>query len=327
MRQPPTAGPSGAQARQIKLFVTATSPKRLLQPQDGSGQASRRALSRSRRYYRLLGSIFSLEFDSPEVEALVHPVLAHLELRVPHAGARVFEVAHHANGYHLCEAGRLVLSCGAPEGLAPLVLVFLGHAALTSYPHFFTLHAAALGRPGGALVLAGPSGSGKSTLAAALMMSGWRYFSDDLTVLAEGTLKVVPFPLALCLKEEVWPLAARLVSGLDALPIYLRYDGKPVRYLPPPPAARTTRPMAARWLLFPQIVAGGDAHLSPIERAEALQLLVQLSEHSPVLSADLVQSLDDWIAGIEIHRLEFSDLNAAVVCIERMARGGGRGRR
>lgn len=325
MRQLPMPSLLAPPAKQIRLFMASES-KHLPQPHDSAGQASSCALSRSRRHYRLLDCVYSLEFDSPELEALVHPVLAHLEVRAPRVSARVFEVTQCTNGYHLREAGRLVLSCGAPEGVAPLVIVFLAYAALTSYPHFLTLHAAALGRSGGALVLAGPSGSGKSTLATALMISGWRYLSDDLTVLAERTLKVVPFPLALCLKKKAWPLVAQLVPGLDALPIYLRYDGRPVRYLPPPPAARATRPLAVRWLLFPCIVAEAGARLDPIERAEALQLLAQNSEHSSLLPAELVRSLDDWIAGTETHRLEFSDLNAAVVCIEQMAQGRGRGR-
>jgi hypothetical protein len=306
--------------------LLAPSTRRLLQPQSGGDQASRHALSQSRHHYRLLGSVFSLEFASPELEALVHPVLAHLEVRAPRVSGRVFAVTHRASGYHLREAGRLVLSCGVPEGLVPLVVVFLGHAALTRYPHFLTLHAAALGHPGGALVLAGPSGSGKSTLAAALMMSGWRYFSDDLTVLAEQTLKVVPFPLNLCLKRGAWDMVRPWVPEIAALPVHLRYDGKQVRYLPPSAAARAKRPMAVRWLLFPRVVAGAEAQLYPIERAEALQLLVQNSEHAALPPADLVRTLDDWIADIEVHRLDFSDLAAAVACIQRMAQGPGRTR-
>lgn len=54
------------------------------------------------------------------------------------------------------------------------------------------LHAAAVGKNGRVLIVAGQSGAGKSTLAASFMKSGWELLSDDTIAveLAEGEFKV-----------------------------------------------------------------------------------------------------------------------------------------
>ena len=47
---------------------------------------------------------------------------------------------------------------------------------------YLMLHAAALERNGRAVILPGDPGAGKSTLTAALMLSGWRLLSDEITL-------------------------------------------------------------------------------------------------------------------------------------------------
>ncbi len=57
-----------------------------------------------------------------------------------------------------------------------------GVAAAVAGPDRAVLHAAALARDGGAVVVVGSSGSGKSSLAAAAMATGWSLLADDLVV-------------------------------------------------------------------------------------------------------------------------------------------------
>jgi hypothetical protein len=71
--------------------------------------------------------------------------------------------------------------------------------ALSRAEGFVALHAAALARNDGALLLSGPSGAGKSTLTLELLRhGGWRYMSDEAVLLtSEG---VRGFPRAIVLK-------------------------------------------------------------------------------------------------------------------------------
>ncbi len=73
--------------------------------------------------------------------------------------------------------------------------------ALGTAEGFVALHAAALSRNDGALLLSGPSGAGKSTLTLELLRyGGWGYMSDEAVLLTgEG---VRGFPRAIVLKAD-----------------------------------------------------------------------------------------------------------------------------
>jgi HprK-related kinase A len=65
--------------------------------------------------------------------------------------------------------------------------------------HYLLLHAAVLERHGRCVILPGDPGAGKSTLTAALMLSGWRLLSDELTVIdrEDGRLLALARPVSL----------------------------------------------------------------------------------------------------------------------------------
>lgn len=63
------------------------------------------------------------------------------------------------------------------------------------------LHSAAVEREGKVYLLAAESGCGKSTTTWALLHHAFRYLSDELGPIDLGSLSVLPFPRALCLKR------------------------------------------------------------------------------------------------------------------------------
>jgi hypothetical protein len=64
----------------------------------------------------------------------------------------------------------------------------------------YFLHAAVLELDGRALALVAPSGHGKSTTTWGLLHHGFQYLSDELAPIDLTTMRVHPFPHALCLK-------------------------------------------------------------------------------------------------------------------------------
>lgn len=80
---------------------------------------------------------------------------------------------------------------------APLRLVLA--SALAPHDRWF-VHAAAVGRPDGVVLLAAPSGHGKSSTAVSALLAGLHFLGDDLCILTVdrrvhalyGTVKVVP---------------------------------------------------------------------------------------------------------------------------------------
>jgi hypothetical protein len=78
----------------------------------------------------------------------------------------------------------------------------------------YFVHAAALEFAGNGILLVAPSGQGKSTVTWGLLHHGFRYLSDELAPLDLRTMKVAPYPHALCLKREPpepYPLPAQIL--------------------------------------------------------------------------------------------------------------------
>ena len=68
--------------------------------------------------------------------------------------------------------------------------------------HYLLLHAAVLERRGCCVILPGEPGAGKSTLTAALMLSGWRLLSDELTVVDRDDARIEPLARPVSLKNQ-----------------------------------------------------------------------------------------------------------------------------
>src|SRR3954452_7353490 len=168
------------------------------------------------------GQSLSLRYGSPDLERLLAPAFVHLEER------------ESGSGHELELSGEKdLVFIGSGEGSAsvvprPLAAVRLKglilERALGAAGHLAALHAACLERNGKALLLLGSPGAGKTTLSLALMKHGFRYGSDDVT-LVKATGEVEGVPLAPAVKEAAWAIAEDHGASLEELPIHLRPDG------------------------------------------------------------------------------------------------------
>jgi len=158
------------------------------------------------------------------------------------------------------------------------------------------IHAAALARPEGGVLLLGISGAGKSTMTASLGHAGWQILSDDISVLwgREEPL-LAPAAQGVC----VWP-ASRDGIGLPiercrSMPAY---DGK-THFVPE--GEPVIAPVPLRALVF--LKRGGNAApiLEPMGKAEAL-----------VTAAHMLVQFDPGDPARPDRVLGFARLNAAV---------------
>lgn len=133
----------------------------------------------------------------------------------------------------------------------------------------YTLHAAAVSRGRGALVVVGDSGTGKSTLALALARQGWGLLSDDSVLLSAG-------PEVLALRRGVFVEpgpAATAFPDLVLRPCPLVEASKQEVALPGGQVERD-RPAA---LLLPEIGGGDETALEPAAPLDALYHLARQS--------------------------------------------------
>lgn len=137
---------------------------------------------------------------------------------------------------------------------------------------FLFLHAGAVGRDGGALVLPARMDSGKSSLVTALLRAGWSYLSDELGSIDPVTGRIYPFPKLISLDEGslgFFPGLADRLADHDVTPL-------PERFVRPEDAGSSVgSPAPARWIVFPTSDWSGDARLVPVTSAQAVEKMAE----------------------------------------------------
>lgn len=267
------------------------------------------------RRYRLLSSNIRLRFSDTQQLNWIAPVLDHLLDPDPPPPNEFIDVFRDDAGrFRLSRDGKVIFECGDYGELAPFVNALVWVAGIKGHDFFLDIHAGVVGDGDGAFLLPAGSGSGKSTFTAALVGSGFEYFSDEVALMDES-MQVTPFPLALCVKDSGTDALSSYYPLLPDLPLHLRADTKRARYLPPPvgsvPRHGTTRPIKA--IVFPRYRAGAEARLEALGKLDALTAF--LSECVVVdtrLDPDKVERLIDWFGQVPCYRLEFADLGRAI---------------
>lgn len=263
------------------------------------------------RRFHLAGLDVRLRSPGTDVAQRVLPAFAHLPPPRETAPSILVEIRRTSPGYTVLADDVPIAAAREIAALAPSIKAELVQAVLARTEYRLAVHAAALAKNGRVLLLPGASGRGKTTLAAMLMANGFSFLGDDTVVLEREDLRVRPIPFALAVKAGAWDLLAPYHRQLLASPVDHRPDGRVVRYLRPDPVA--TDAMPAGWIVFPQWQADGETRLTPIGRVDALRRFLSLCyAHTRRLSAKDVAQLVAWIARIECHELDASDLAGAV---------------
>lgn len=155
-----------------------------------------------------------------------------------------------------------------------------------TYRHFTPIHAACVERNGHAVLLCGTSGAGKSTLAFACARSGWRYLTDDASMILRraGEPVIIGKPHNIRFREN----AGEALSELRGLPATRSPSGKltiEVRTanIPGITIASRARVSAA---VFLNRNGESPARLTPVDKTEAF---VRLREAIPLTSPWVMQ--------------------------------------
>lgn len=266
------------------------------------------------RRYQLAGTGFQVCFATPEIEAVVHPLFAHLEAPRPAPIEEIFALVQSAEGFLIWRNSVPFACCQELRELAPLVHGELLATVCKSAECLAVIHAAAVTKDNHAILFPGDSGSGKSTLAAALITAGYGYLSDEIALLTRRPHGITPVPLSIGLKEGAWPILSSFHPGLMELPIHQRQDGKKIRYLPPVNLPQQAVPdYPVKQIIFPRYQASKATSIRPISRAEALYRIAEggynVNGH---LNTATVSELVRWIGGIKCYEICYSSLPEAL---------------
>jgi hypothetical protein len=147
----------------------------------------------------------------------------------------------------------------------------------------FDLHAAGMTHPetGEGVLLAGPSGSGKSSLSVRLASAGWKYQSDDITVIFERGSRAYMRGLRRPFAISKGSLALAVDRPLDGLVRPIAADPAKVRVNPSDIFPGAFSPEAEPGAIFFLELTGKDTtEISPISSSDAMSLLIQSSPWS-----------------------------------------------
>ena len=279
--------------------------------------------------YQLLETCALIRFGHLAQVRLVNSVIGHLATDPRLAPTIVIDISAqmrvsghlrsdvYRDGVAIARASRL-------SRVAPVVKSALWQSAINAHDFLFYIHSGVVGAGASCVLLPAAAGSGKSSLTTALVHRGFRYFSDEVALIEATTFHVPPMPLAISIKNTGWDLIARYYPGIWSLPVHVRFDGKVLRYIPPPADAVKQVPMPVRHIIFPRYEQDAPTRLERIKRSEALnRLMGECLAMRRRLDDTKVRQLVGWIAGIECYELTFSSLETAVQLVIE-ATGSGR---
>jgi hypothetical protein len=300
---------AGDQSDSAGLVPSTT---RLYQPSSAPENKARFGL-------RLAGSSFLIRMAEKEWESSVRPLFAHLESSVQMPDV-VMDLVHDGGEYLVVREGSVMGAAAGLDKIAPVIGQELLRTAYLRTNYLIAVHGAVVHDGSRSVILAGPSGAGKTTLTAALIYSGLGYFTDDVAILERHSLRVLPVPVGLRLKESSWKVVSEFFPVLEKLPRFVLSDGSGVRYLPPPTEAIRDTPargLPVRSLVFPRYVPGEASALYPIRKTEALRRLQGSGyDMSDRLDAARISELLQWIEGVACYDMLVNSLPESVSLIK-----------
>lgn len=288
--------------------------------------ASRRFQTQERSY-QLVDFRFRLRTPVHSVASDAHQLFDHLSVPDSRNSDTIIELVEDGNQWELLHDDE-VIDSSTIDGIVPMLH---GNVLLTAYRSsdcMAALRAATVTCGDECLLIPAATGTGKTTLTAALMAHGFCYGSDDLVLLTREPVQIRPVPTPLSVKTGSWHVLGDLFSEILQLPIYVRADGKRVRYLSPRGGiSRPSDSYKAKCAIFPSWVAGSSPQLRHISGADALARLTSSGYDLPNRMGrevgGVVESLVHWLSELPCFELRYGCIDDAVKAIVDLTSGAG----
>jgi hypothetical protein len=276
----------------------------------------------SRKFYVLNGLIYQADYETEELEYLIHPKFAHHETTVNKPADHYFGVFGNDGKYVLKVNGANIGEWQPEEanffsGKFSMELLNRMYSK-TESDWMAVFHASAIRSANQSIMFLGDSGSGKSTVSALLMASGFHLLADDFVPVDAASGAVNFFPAAVSVKknalDHLIPIYPKLASATE---FYFPGMNKTVRYLPPPtPSKIETTGVPCKALVFIKYEKNSGLKMEQLPKDVAFQKLVPDSWISPL--TENASRFLDWFTEMPCYQLTYSDNEKMVKTVEKL---------
>jgi hypothetical protein len=273
----------------------------------------------SKRYYLIYGISFFVEYESEEVELLIHPKFEHLEVPIVQEPHHHFQVLKSDNEYSLWVDGVLIGEWSWTDShflsgkFSMQVLQKIYQQEENDWMAVF--HAAGITNGENSLVFLGDSGNGKSTLSAILMANGLEVLSDDFLPVESKSGLVCHFPAAISVKKKALEFLIPKFPQLEqAREINNSTAGKTFRYL----AAGRHKPLRVpcKALVFVKYEKDAGLRFEKMPGEEAFRHLVPDSWISP--TSENAHLFINWFTSLPYYQMTYSDNEQMVKMVKKL---------
>jgi HprK-related kinase A len=204
------------------------------------------------------------------------------------------------------------------RGVFPLLEWGINLRIMATRSVWLQLHAASMSYRDQGVIFAADSGQGKSTLAAMLITRGWKYLCDEFALIDPVTLRLQPFPKALCIKQGSYAVMRRLGLAFTRRRDYLKELKGRVGYINPRHAgpAALGAEVPARFVVFPQYDPTGPPCIEPVCRSHATMRLFRSCFNATAFPDAALQPLTDLVRGCRCFQLATGDPIETVCVLE-----------
>ena len=260
------------------------------------------------KFYLINSKIFKVFFSNEFELSLIHPKIAHLEVKQHSIIDFTFQVFHYSKKTFLILDSKLIGSWSVED-----IHYFQGKFSMKIIECIYekeekdwmgVFHASALNYNKNTLLILGDSGNGKSTSLALLQAQGFQCIADDFVPI-DISKKIHTFPAGISIKKNSLPVLLDYYPELkNSAEYHYSRLNKTVRYLPPKNINYHEKNLC-KALVFIKYDSKTDFEISKISSLEAFEKLVPDSWISPIPKN--ATTFLEWFEKLPCYQLTYSN--------------------
>ena len=260
------------------------------------------------KFYLINSKIFKVFFSNEFELSLIHPKIAHLEVKQHSIIDFTFQVFHYSKKTFLILDSKLIGSWSVED-----IHYFQGKFSMKIIECIYekeekdwmgVFHASALNYNKNTLLILGDSGDGKSTSLALLQAQGFQCIADDFVPI-DISKKIHTFPAGISIKKNSLPVLLNYYPELkNSAEYHYSRLNKTVRYLPPKNINYQEKNLC-KALVFIKYDSNTDFEISKISSLEAFEKLVPDSWISPIPKN--ATTFLEWFEKLPCYQLTYSN--------------------